>query len=339
MPASARGLHRYWPAHLGVALAIVVSLGFTFVTVSFRSEPLPDQMGRMTYEDRASFLGRGTGLAGGGGTEPLPGTSVSSAEARGLLESISEPLNLTLLVHAAVLVSFFGLIRSRLGAFLGLAGSTIGLVTVMGIRLSLADRAADAGAVLGEGLRAAFGPGAILVPAAFAVAGGWNASRLILKRASILGERDAATDAVTAPEPMAAEVSQPIVSGGRATPPIVRAVGWYLLGLLVLQIAGLIGAQTRIQPASLAWRLPLGLWQIVAGAGLVAGRRWAYPATLALGALSAVWYVVFLVIGGLSVVGRAPVFLLPMVLMGALLLAPFALLLRPDGRAWFAARG
>jgi len=212
------------------------------------------------------------------------------------------------------------------------------LVTVIGTRLSLADRAEDAGSVLGEGLRVVLGPGAILVPAAFALAGAWNASRLILKRTSILAERDAGTDAETAPESMSAEASQPIVSGDRATPPVVRAVGWYLLGLLVLQIALLIGAQARIQPASLAWRLPLGLWHIVAGAGLVTGRSWAYPATLALGALSAVWYVVFLVIGGLSVVGRAPVSFLPLLLMGALLLAPFALLLRPDGRAWFAAR-
>ena len=292
----------------------------------------------MRYEDRASFLGRGTGLAGGGGSVRLPGTSVTSAEATELLESISEPLNLTLLVHAAALVSLLGVFRSRPGALLGLAGSGVGLVTVIGIRLSLADRAEDAGSVLGEGLRVVLGPGAILVPAAFALAGAWNASRLILKRTSILAERDAATDAEMAPESMSAEASQPIVSGDRATPPVVRAVGWYLLGLLVLQIALLIGAQPRIQPASLAWRLPLGLWHIVAGAGLVTGRSWAYPATLALGALSAVWYVVFLVIGGLSVVGRAPVSFLPLLLMGALLLAPFALLLRPDARAWFAAR-
>jgi hypothetical protein len=326
--------------HLGVAIAVVASLGFTFVTIAFRSEPLPFPLGgRMTYEDRASFLGRATGLAGGGGAEPLPGTSVTSAETIELLESISEPLNLTLLVHAGVLLGLFGLIRNRLGALLGLAGSMIGLVSVIAIRLSLADRAADGQVVLGEGLGVAFGAGAIMVPTAFALAGGWNAVRLVRNRPSAVSRRDDSIRAERSSVSAGVEASGPLVESSGATPPLVRGVGWYLLGLLAVQIALLIGAPSDVQPGSLVWRIPLSIWQILAGAGLVTGRRWAYPATVALGAVSAIWYVVFLVIVGISLEANETFLFLPMLIMGALLLAPFALLLRSEVRAWFTASG
>ena len=312
-----------WVVHLLTAAVVVVSLGLPFVNVSFTAFT---SSGRVEFEDSASFLGRGIGRAGGD-QAPLPGTTLSSDEAVNLAESITDPLDLTIPVHVAAILVALALIRTPRGAMLGLAGGVGGLALTLLMLFSMSQRASVVEEIVGPGLDVDFGPGSILAPLAFGLAAVWSGARLVL------GRSKAETSSARVTEGTMRSIGDRERTAGAGTPSVIRGVGWYLVVLAALGVLVLTspGARSGMQ---MAWRLPVIVLTAAAGIGLILQKRWAYMMALVLGGLSAVSAVPMLV-SMLSDPIRAGILLLPGLAMVALLVAPFALLLRRDSRLWF----
>lgn len=315
-PRARTKLDRTWLVHLLVAVAVVVSLGLPFIAVSFDAVT---PSGRVEFEDSASFLGRGTGRAGGD-QERVPGTSVTSGEAARLAESITDPLDLTIVVHAAAILVVLGLIRSPRGATLGLVGGLAGLSTTVILWFLMSQRASTVESAVGSGLGVDFGPGTILAPIAFGTSVAWSAARLTSRR-----DADESL-----PSPAGREFAPEGEAVARA-PTVVRGVGWYLVAMAVLGLLVLTSPTARTQ---LAWRLPLLALTAAAGIGLVLERRWAFVLALLLGGLNLPFAVAIVVHAATHPVRLGP-FFLPSLLMSALALLPFILLLREEPRTWY----
>lgn len=324
-------VHRLWLVHLAVGLLIAVFFALPFATITLTSGSFGDPSSAVVkHEVSATLLGRGTSTAAGGpGT--LQGTSLTVAGALAVVDGVTRPLDLAFALHLAAVLVFLGLIRTRSGAVLAGTGAFAGLAMAMWMRLTIGARASDAARVLGDGFGVEFGLGSYLVPVAFALAMGWSVIRLV---APGRGEAE-----VSSPGPI-----EPVVASEalRGIPTVVRVVGWILVGfgaLGVLTVATLEGAREADQ---LVWRIPAIAVYLATGAGLVAGRRWAFVAGLVIGGISALWSVwvilsVAMAAGGERVTGALSLFV-PMAILFLIPVVPFALLLRSDSRTWFAGR-
>jgi len=310
-----------WVVHLLTAAVVVVSLGLPFVNVSFTAFT---SSGRVEFEDSASFLGRGIGRAGGD-QAPLPGTTLSSDEAVNLAESITDPLDLTILVHGAAILVLLALIRTPRGAILGLAGGAGGLALTLALGFLMRQRASVVEGIVGPGLDVDFGLGSTLAPLGFVLAAIWNGARLVPGRST--------AEAASGPSVEGTATGDRERPAGRGTPAVIRGVGWYLVVLAVLGLLVLSSPSARAG-LQLTWRIPAIVLTAAAGIGLILERQWGYVLALVLGGLSAVSAVPVL----LSMISdpiRSGALILPRLAIIVLPLAPFALLLRADSRLWF----
>lgn len=305
MPAS---LHRLWLVHLGLLLAAAVTLGLPFIQIEYHSP-------NIEYEVSWTFVGGGSGIAGG--DSDAPAGFPSSQQALDALDPVESPMDLAPLVQVAFVIGSFSIMRRRGGAVLGIIGGATGLLAALAIRLMIASEVPAARDLLGERLHVVLGAGTLFVPLAFAGVLAWNIIRLT-----------AGSQEAVAPPPVV------VPEDGAPPPPrVLRLVGWYLILLGALAVISAIGSDVPERESQTDWQALTSVVTVGAGFGLITAKRWGYAIAVVLGALNAILVVVALFVSSTSQ-GTGRIFI-PFAFLTALFVAPFALLLRRDCRAWF----
>ena len=292
-------------------LTAAVSLGLPFLDVDYRNP-------NIDYEVSVTFLGGGSGVAGGDSDAPAGFPSYEAASR--LLDPISSPMGFAPLVQIGFVIAALSVMRRRKGAILGLIGGAMGLLVALAIRVAIASEAAAAREVLGERLHVVLGPGSILVPLAFAGVLVWSIVRLTVGSQEGVARRPAVVGEETGLEP----------------PGALRGVGWYLVALGALGLLSMATSDVSQTASQTGWRALASAVTLVAGFGLVAAKRWAYVTAVVLAALDAATVLLVLALSSVSM-GASRLFV-PFTFIAILFVVPFAFLLRRDCRAWFSRR-